>query len=136
MTEIKEKLFEYFLEEHGVALLDSDMSEVINMFTPDPFQKFYSETNEWQKATFGDATALSKLHHLAKEVQETIEAIEKGEPAEPEFADLFILTIGATGSYGLDANRLLEICEDKMAVNRERKWGKPDANGVVEHIRG
>lgn len=31
MTEIKEKLFDYFLHNYGIALIDSEMNEIIDI---------------------------------------------------------------------------------------------------------
>ena len=33
------------------------------------------------------------------------------------------------------ANKDLQEIEKKMVINRKRKWGKPDADGVIEHIQ-
>lgn len=52
-----------------------------------------------------------------------------------EFADCFTLLFGAASSYGMSYNDILNCIEDKMIINKKRKWGKPDENGVVNHIK-
>ena len=52
-----------------------------------------------------------------------------------EFADCFMLLLDAASHYDLTAEELIEVTVTKLEINRQRKWGKPDKNGVVEHIR-
>jgi len=104
--------------------------------------KQFTTVTEWQKATFGEATSLSKLSHLQQEVKELFDSIclyEDGEPniddVRMEFADCFILLYGAASSFGLSLFEINKAIGDKMTINKQRKWGKPDANGVVNHIK-
>jgi hypothetical protein len=52
-----------------------------------------------------------------------------------EYADCLILLLDAYRMNGGRADDLIETCYKKLEINRKRKWGKPDTNGVVEHIR-
>ena len=106
-------------------------------------QQFISIT-EWQKQTFGQATSLSKLAHLLKEIVELKDAIndedhlidfEKIRKTKMEFADCFILLFGCASSYGLSYEEICKCIDEKMVINSNRKWGKPDADGVVNHIK-
>lgn len=97
---------------------------------------------EWQKKTFGEATTMSKLNHLAEEIIELIDAVDShdGTPEHEkeqrlEFADCFLLLFGAANAAGMTYEDIVKCCNDKMEINRSRKWGKPQANGVVNHIR-
>ena len=106
-------------------------------------QKLINEIGQWSESTFSHQNSISKLHHLQKEVAELIHAIEM-EPSEPEkkseayleFADCFILLLDAARKHGFTANDILSAIIEKMEINKARKWGQPDVNGVVEHIRG
>lgn len=98
----------------------------------------------WQKETFPDATALSKIAHLKKELPELEEAIELEMAIKDgtismstlmEFADCFFLLFGSAAATGLDYETIVSAIEQKFEINKARKWGKPDENGVVEHIR-
>lgn len=73
---------------------------------------------------------LPTLHHLSQEVKETIEA-----PTDVvEYADMLILLMGAFKRTGGNAIELVQAALDKVEINKIRKWGKPDENGVIKHI--
>lgn len=55
-------------------------------------EKQFSEVTRWQKETFPNATALSKIHHLKEEVDELIIDLGiDGTNKRLEFADCFLL---------------------------------------------
>ncbi len=100
----------------------------------------FLEITEWQKKTFGQATTLSKLAHLKEEVKELEEAIKQSnvtdnDEATKEFADCFILLYGAASSFGMSWKDIGEAIDAKMEINKARKWGKPESNGVVHHVK-
>lgn len=96
----------------------------------------FDEITKWQNETFGQATALSKIAHLAEELQELVDDLKvNAENRRLEFADCFILLFGAAASDGMNYEKILEAIEEKMLINYQRKWGKPNENGVVNHIR-
>ena len=49
-----------------------------------------------------------------------------------EMADVFLLLIHLADGEGVN---LLEAGAAKLKKNQARKWGKPDSEGVVEHVR-
>lgn len=90
----------------------------------------------WQKETFGQATATSKTEHLKQEVEELLFDILHNEPNRRlEFADCFLLLFGAAHADGMTYEDICAAIDEKMEINRARKWGKPDKNGVVNHIK-
>ena len=80
----------------------------------------------WQTETFPNATKESRIAHLKKEVKEL--AIYH---LPEEAADCLLLLLGHAYVCGYD---LLEEAKRKLEINRNRKWGEPDHEGVVEHI--
>ena len=105
-------------------------------------QDLINEIGRWSESTFSHQNSVSKLHHLQKEVKELIEAIElessgneNGNDVHLEFADCFILLLDAARKQGLKAETILSAISEKMEINKARKWGNPDKNGVMEHIR-
>lgn len=92
------------------------------------------EINTWQSKVFTQATAQSAAVHLKREADELVHDLVNYDydNAAHEIADVFILLAAVTHLSGID---LEEAVEGKMKINRARKWGKPDAQGVVEHIR-
>lgn len=98
----------------------------------------FNVVTTWQKNTFGAATALSKLNHLEEEIEELHVDLVENAPEENirmEFADCFILLFGAADSHGLTYSDIVDSIWQKMEINKNRKWGKPDNNGVVKHIK-
>lgn len=103
-------------------------------------QELMDGIQEWSGKTFGEGPSriIPNLKHLKKEIPELIKTIEDhGNPdeTEMEFADCFILLFQAAARYGLTAKDIKLICEKKMEINKKRNWGKPDKDGVVEHVR-
>ncbi len=85
----------------------------------------------WADATFapdGGYRGQSIVAHLAKEV---IELAENTRDME-ELADCMILLFHLAHQNG---GNLQAAIARKFAIIQRRKWGKPDADGVVEHVR-
>jgi len=115
-------------------------------------QKLMNEISEWSDATFGDKQRNPAIvHHLNKEVSELIEAIEKYQKENTiktpykdankrlkgvwgEYADCMMLLLDSAHHFGLTAESLLYITKQKLEINKKRKWGNSDSNGVIEHI--
>jgi hypothetical protein len=90
----------------------------------------------WQKETFPKATPFSKICHLEQEVAELKhDLIDKADGRRLEFADCFLLLFGAAHADGMSYNDILEAINEKMQINIKRAWGKPDENGVVNHVK-
>ena len=107
--------------------------------------------------------SISISHHLQKESKELTEALEKFinkvealkddiiddellefESEElvdlrknciKEAADCFMLLLDSMAHINCSVWTLACATEIKLEENKKRKWGKPDENGVVEHIR-
>jgi len=96
----------------------------------------FKEITTWQKETFGEATALSKIAHLREDIEElAIDIASNGIDKRLEFSDCFILLFGAAASDGMTYEDICNAIQEKFEINKVRKWGKPDANGVVNHIK-
>lgn len=118
-------------------------------------QFIMNEIQDWSDKTFGDGQrSIPILHHLKKEVPELIEALEEWEKVRyddsvgageygrklknitMEFADCMMLLLDAASHHNIHATQLFASVQEKLEINKKRKWGKPDENGVVEHVRG
>lgn len=99
-------------------------------------ERQFNEITEWQRNTFRQATALSKIEHLKEEIKE-LEADIESNAAEKrfEFADCFMLLFGAAACEGMTYHDIVSAIEEKFTIIRTRKWGKPDEKGVVKHIK-
>ena len=98
--------------------------------------KQFEDIIKWQNETFGRASTMSKMHHLLQEIIELVEAIRSNDPNKRlEFADCFLLLFGAAASDGMSYYEICQAINEKMEINKKRKWGEPDKNGVVNHIK-
>ncbi len=91
--------------------------------------ELFSEVAEFSIATFPTATLKSVATHIRREARELLRKPSDGE----ETADIVTLCIGMAARQGIDLKAEITA---KLAKNRLRKWGAPDKDGVVEHIRG
>lgn len=112
-------------------------------------QDFMNQTSKWSDQTFdnGNFTRSRSVpisYHLQKESKEVSQALEKyfNNPTSKTFADAgeelsdcLILILDCANHFGYNADELITSCFNKLEINKNREWGKPDANGVVEHIR-
>lgn len=84
----------------------------------------------WSSKTFPTATVQTSLAHLQREVVELRE-----DPHDlTEWADCLILLMDAATHVGFDMQDLAKAVDAKMLINRQRKWGPPDEDGVCSHI--
>ncbi len=90
--------------------------------------EFQKAVSKWASETFPHQTPHSKMTHLRKEIDELAEDTSDGE----EMADCFILLLNLAEMAGVD---LMAEARRKMEINRKRKWGAPDADGVCHHVK-
>lgn len=99
-------------------------------------QQQFNEITKWQKETFGQATPLSKIAHLAEELSELVADLKSNNPGRRlEFADCFFLLFGAAAADGMSYEDICNAIQEKFEINKKRKWGKPNEQGVVNHIK-
>lgn len=98
-------------------------------------ERVFEDVRRWQHKTFPKATAKSATHHLSREARELLLDMEHEKSLEDvasELADVIILSVGIADQLGVDIER---IVGEKLEINKKRVWGKPDSQGVVEHVR-
>lgn len=88
------------------------------------------EFADWAAKTFPESTSDSCVEHLRREVEELKTAVNL-EDKKNEAADCAMLVMDFAARNGFS---LYEAFAAKFEVNKLRKWGKPDAQGVSEHI--
>jgi NTP pyrophosphatase (non-canonical NTP hydrolase) len=93
------------------------------------FEELRQDAVAWANGNFPQATTRSKAEHLRREVAELVETPSDGE----EMADVLLLLLHLADGEGID---VITEAAKKLAKNKRRVWGKPDASGVVEHVRG
>ncbi len=86
-----------------------------------------AEVTTWQRGQFPHATPASLARHLLEEAQE----LQRDPTDRLEMADVLILLAGLADAQGVC---LADVVADKLAINKARVWGQPDAYGVVKHV--
>lgn len=105
------------------------------MSYPKDMEDVQDEYARWAFETFPDATPKSITLHMLKEVCELFDAVDGGCPVEEisaEIADMQLLLFHLASRLNINVE---SATRDKFNVNKSRVWGKPDVNGVVEHVR-
>jgi hypothetical protein len=95
----------------------------------------FNDITAWQVQTFGNATPFSKISHLSEELEELLADLHaNASERRLEFADCFFLLFGAAYADGMSYSDICNAIQEKFEINKVRKWGEPDENGVVKHI--
>jgi len=104
-------------------------------------QKLMIEISTWSTQQFptliGSRGIIAKLSHLKEEITELQQAVDNNDKKEisDELADCFMLLLDVAHDLKFTENDIIEFSRAKLAINKGRKWGKPDNNGVIHHIR-
>jgi len=95
-------------------------------------QKLMDNLGEWSDKQFGtDRPVTAQIHHLKKEINELLLA-----PFDDyEYADCLLLLLDAYRKRGGNVKQLIYFSRKKFNIAKQRKYNKPDINGVVEHLR-
>ncbi|MBL8713569.1 MAG: DUF550 domain-containing protein [Alphaproteobacteria bacterium] len=97
----------------------------------DRWQQLQDDIGVFTDKTFGESTPQSKAHHLAEEAMEAA-----ADPSDIiEWADCTILLLDAVRKAGFTTDDLYAAVQRKMEINKSRKWGDKDQNGVVRHVK-
>lgn len=99
------------------------------------------EVAEWAQSVFGDSTPQAKILHLWEELGEALDsadAILDYQTCE-EIAGAGLITLHLASSLNVilpePSRRFGAEMRDKFEICKARKWGEPDTNGVVRHIK-
>lgn len=106
----------------------------------DTLEQTLAEVVAWARETFPRATPRSISTHLGREAAELYEHVLHGaddprftkEVIGAEMADCLMLLAHLADRCKVDLRAEVAL---KLEVNRQRRWGKADAEGVVEHVR-
>ncbi len=90
-------------------------------------EEVFIDVLKWSNATFPDASPHSISAHLILEARE----LHK-HPGDPhEIADVLMLIVHLAQKQGIN---LVEATTKKLEICKKRKWGKPNKDGVIQHL--
>lgn len=114
----------------GFLLLRKNMEHTCVTWQPPSFalDAALKDSVHWAGQTFPLNTPATVLAHLLREVA----GLERRPDSAEEIADVAILLATLAAIQGID---IAAAVRDKMEINKARRWGPRDAQGVVEHIR-
>jgi NTP pyrophosphatase (non-canonical NTP hydrolase) len=133
--------YERYIELRDSArwVLNFFTEQYFNLMEQQSIQQFMDAHRKWADDTFGEnRPASAPAAHLQKESKELFEALRDNHSVDEilmEFADCWILLHHAAALHGLSADKLFEAAKIKFEIAKKRKWGKPDENGVIQHIK-
>lgn len=110
---------------NGIQVLVSRIEKDYNKV-----ESYLAAQKEFSSKTFGEGCRTnSVLKHLEKEIIEV-----KATPDDiEEWADCFILLMDGLWRRGFLFSDLFTAVLCKFEINKNRKWKKPDKDGVIEH---
>lgn len=97
-------------------------------------QAFWNAQAEWSQSAFGsdyERGPQGPLKHLEKEAREA----QQKDTDVFEYADCLFLIFDAARRAGFSLDFLLTACEQKLEINKARKWERPTSDEPVEHVR-
>lgn len=116
---------------------DNDGVYPLYSIETDGMARFWDEQAEWSQATFGtdqERGPLGPLKHLEKEAREAIDELDPAR-RHVEIVDCLFLTVDAARRSGLTYDRFLQLANEKLAINKARRWGAKSGDEPTEHIR-
>lgn len=104
-------------------------------------QNLMDEISTWSSQQFPTLVdtrgIIAKLSHLKEEVTELQSAVDNDNKKEinDEIADCFMLLFDVAHALKITESDIIKFSQAKLGINKDRKWGKPDNNGVIHHIK-
>ncbi len=92
---------------------------------------FQYDQHQWAKETFKGQPLSGKFAHLRREIKE----LEDDPTDLMEYADCYSLLADIAAKNDIYLSDIHSAAIRKLEINKKRKWGKPNADGSVEHIK-
>ena len=86
----------------------------------------------WASKQFKGQPISGKFSHLRKEINE----LEADQKDVMEYADCYMLLMDIASNNGILLSDIHTAAQEKLEINKIRKWGKQNKDGSVEHVRG
>lgn len=97
------------------------------------------ERMEWSLKTFPEATAMSSIQHLKREIREVEEHLEvfglhNEEELTEEYTDCLKCLFDSAGRAGISPEQIFKAFAIKLAKNKARTWTK-NADNSYSHVK-
>ncbi|MPR36599.1 dATP/dGTP pyrophosphohydrolase domain-containing protein [Salmonirosea aquatica] len=89
---------------------------------------------KWAAETFPEATALSSIYKLREEADAIEQNLLDGKPDPMEYADALMCLLDSAGRAGITPLQILEAFQEKILINKSRKWVKNPDN-TYSHVK-
>ena len=87
--------------------------------------------HQWAKETFKGQPLSGKFADLRREISEL-----QDDPKDVmEYADCYSLLVDIAAKNGIYLSDIHSAAIRKLAINKKRKWGSPNPDGSIEHIK-
>ena len=93
-------------------------------------QQLQDEVLRWANVTLPDRTPKDLLLQLHEEISD----MAKNPTDIKESGDVLILLLDFIGFYGVKTDALLRAAEEKMEINRQRKWAVDRRTTITRHV--
>jgi hypothetical protein len=107
-------------------------------------QQLSTNITKWCNAKFDAKGSMFMLHEFKRELIILIDLLNVAQKgcADSHIIDCMYkyayctsLLIGSALAFDMTIDTFIDFSYAKLEINKNRSWGKPDSNGVVEHIR-
>jgi|GEM_PF-1558512 len=100
------------------------------------FHMLFEEHIKFTSETFPEATPLSAIKHLRKEIDEVIDELADYNPVTRavEYADCLGCLLDSAARAGVTPLDLLDAFDKKLAINKSRTWVKNEDN-TYSHVK-
>jgi len=137
---------------HQYNMSDVHVRVYRDRYINDRYNEFWQAQSLWSQETFGtdsERGPAGTILHLWKEVHQELIEINMSDLSQPalklknqslpemqmELVDCFFLVTDAARRSGLNYNQFMDLVEEKLKINKARKWNKPTSDQPVEHDR-
>lgn len=98
----------------------------------DKWQKMQDDWGSWADSVFGDRTNNTK--GISAHLKEEVEELHHNPKDRLEYADCFALLMDKARNEGISMNDILLALHEKLQINKNRKWGAFNEEGISKHI--
>lgn len=144
MAKEYQRLFDFFYDEHGLILTNSEMDEIIHeverhkariKLTFDLVQYLYRQIKFSEKA-FGTTDKVDRTKGIIDHIKKELIEVEESPDDIEEWIDVVMLGFDGAWRNGATPEQIVETLLNKLIKNENRQWPdwtKSDPNKAILH---